>query len=116
MGSVGQFSKIAIPPPSFGEVSPESLWVGHINTWGTPSPRQVLGGFHNSFFVTYFEVLKGLFVDNVWVGLLGCGGIFHIFDILIIGMTKISRLDILNIKCILKLKFLAGLLGANRYR
>ena len=34
-------------------------------TWGTPSPRQVLGGFHNSFFVTYFEVLKGLFVDNV---------------------------------------------------
>ena len=37
----------------------------------------------------------------IWEVLLGCGGLFHIFDILSIGTTKISRLDILNIKCIL---------------
>ena len=68
MGSVGQFSKI--PSSQFWKsVSREPLsWTYSLcmfNTLGTPSPKQVLGGFHNSFFVTYFEVLKGLFVDNV---------------------------------------------------
>ena len=47
------------------------------------------------------KIIKYNMWAYIWVVLLGCGGLFHIFDIFSIGTTKISRLDILNIKCIL---------------
>ena len=70
----------------------------------------VTNGFVTNKVVRNIVTKKNLTQVDVWVGFLGLG------DILSIGMPKISRLDIINIKCILKVKFWAVLLGACRYK